>query len=131
MFLLISPPFVPFVDQDDSLLASIDVAFSCGASVVSLIPTRTGNGALEALADDLLFRPPTLEDIERSFAAALQRSKTPSHGLRRGDERLFVDLWDLERFRDLSALCGGPLRTPQNNEPGTTDRFLRSRADIA
>ena len=49
VFLLISPPFVPFVDQDDSLLASIDVAFSCGASVVSLIPTRTGNGALEAL----------------------------------------------------------------------------------
>jgi radical SAM enzyme (TIGR01210 family) len=98
VFLLISPPFVPFIDQDDSLLASIDVAFSCGASVVSLIPTRTGNGALEALEDDLLFRPPTLEDIERSFAAALQRSKTPSHGLRRDDERLFVDLWDLERF---------------------------------
>ena len=42
VFLLISPPFVPLVDQDDSLLASIDVAFSCGASVVSLIPTRPG-----------------------------------------------------------------------------------------
>jgi archaeosine synthase beta-subunit len=98
VFLLISPPFVPFVDQDDSLLASIDVAFSCGASVVSLIPTRPGNGALEALEDDLLFRPPTLEDIERSFAAALKSQKTPGLGLRRNDERLFVDLWDLERF---------------------------------
>jgi hypothetical protein len=98
VFLLISPPFVPPADQDDSLLASIDVALSCGASVVSLIPTRPGNGALEALENDLLFRPPTLEDIERSFAAALQRSQTPGHGLRRGDERLFVDLWDLERF---------------------------------
>jgi archaeosine synthase beta-subunit len=98
VFLLISPPFVPFVDQDDALLGSIDVAFSCGASVVSLIPTRPGNGALEALQDDLLFRPPRLQDIERSFAAALNRQKAPVQGLRRGDERLFVDLWDLERF---------------------------------
>ena len=43
-FLLISPPFVPAVQQDDWLQRSIDVAFSCGASVVSLIPTRSGNG---------------------------------------------------------------------------------------
>jgi radical SAM enzyme (TIGR01210 family) len=100
VFLLISPPFVPRIDQDESLLASIDVAFSCGASVVSLIPTRPGNGALEALEDDMLFRPPTLEDIERSFAAALNRRRA-GHGPRHGDERLFVDLWDLERF----AIC--------------------------
>jgi radical SAM enzyme (TIGR01210 family) len=96
VFLLISPPFVPIVDQDDSLLASIDVAFSCGASVVSLIPTRPGNGALEAL--DESFRPPRMEDIERSFAAALKRQQSREQGRRRGDERLFVDLWDLERF---------------------------------
>jgi uncharacterized Fe-S cluster-containing MiaB family protein len=100
VFLLISPPFVPLADQDESLLASIDVAFSCGASVVSLIPTRPGNGTLEALEDDMLFRPPRLEDIERSFAVALNH-RTECQRPGRGDERLFVDLWDLERF----AIC--------------------------
>jgi hypothetical protein len=98
VFLLISPPFVAPADQDESLLASVDVAFSCGASVVSLIPTRPGNGALEALENDLLFRPPRLRDIERGFAAGLKRRQSSDQSARRSDERLFVDLWDLERF---------------------------------
>ena len=90
VFLLISPPFIPAREQDDWLLRSVDAAFSCGASVVSLVPTRPGNGALEALADEDAFRVPDLDDIERSFAAALE------HARHRG--RVFVDIWDLERF---------------------------------
>src|SRR5205085_1817482 len=50
VFLLISPPFVPAADQDAWLLRSLDAAFSCGAIVVSLVPTRQGNGTMEALA---------------------------------------------------------------------------------
>jgi radical SAM enzyme (TIGR01210 family) len=90
VFLLISPPFVPLDEQDAWLLRSVDAAFSCGASVVSLVPTRPGNGAIDALAEQGSFRAPDLEDIERSFALAL------SHARRRG--RVFVDVWDLERF---------------------------------
>jgi len=90
VFLLISPPFIPTREQDDWLLRSVDAAFSCGASVVSLVPTRPGNGAIDALAAEGAFRVPDLDDIERSFAAAL------SHARHRG--RVFVDLWDLERF---------------------------------
>ena len=90
VFLLISPPFVDAREQDDWLLRSVDAAFSCGASVVSLVPTRPGNGAIDALADAGAFRVPDLDDIERSFALALD------HARRRG--RVFVDLWDLERF---------------------------------
>ena len=52
VFLLVSPPFVPAAEQDEWLLRSIDVALAAGASVVSLIPTRTGNGALEGLAEE-------------------------------------------------------------------------------
>ena len=89
VFLLISPPFVPAVQQDDWLQRSIDVAFSCGASVVSLIPTRSGNGALEALAAEGTFRAPRLEDVERSIESAL--AVRPDRG------RIFVDLWDLRR----------------------------------
>jgi archaeosine synthase beta-subunit len=89
VFLLISPPFVPSSEHDDWLLRSVDAAFSCGASVISLVPTRTGNGTLEALARED-FMVPTLDDIERSLALAL------THAQGRG--RLFADLWDLQRF---------------------------------
>jgi radical SAM enzyme (TIGR01210 family) len=90
VFVLISPPFISPHEQDAWLLRSLDAAFSCGASVVSLVPTRSGNGAMDALATDDEFRAPALEDIERSLALAL------SHADGRG--RVFVDVWDLERF---------------------------------
>ncbi len=95
VFLLVSPPFVPHAEQDDWLLRSIDVALAAGASAISLIPTRTGNGALEALADQGWFRQPTLSDLERSLALA----HTHASG---SGARLFADLWNLDRF----AACG-------------------------
>lgn len=93
VFLLVSPPFVPAGDQDEWLLRSLDVAWECGAGVVSLIPTRGGNGALEALADDGLFEAPRLRDLERRLSLAL------THPRPRGG-RVFADLWDLARFSD-------------------------------
>jgi radical SAM enzyme (TIGR01210 family) len=90
VFLLISPPFVPSHEQDAWLLHSVDAAFSCGASVISLVPTRPGNGAIDALSASGCFRAPDLEDIERSFALALRHA--------RGRGRVFVDVWDLDRF---------------------------------
>jgi radical SAM enzyme (TIGR01210 family) len=90
VFLLIFPPFVPLEEQDEWLLQSIDVAFSCGAAVISLIPTRTGNGTLEALAEKRTFRLPRLSDVERSAETA--------HRHLAGRGRMFVDLWDLDRL---------------------------------
>ena len=101
VFLLVSPPFIAAGEQDVWLLRSVDAAFSCGASVVSLVPTRSGNGAMEALSAADLFRAPTLDDIERSFALAL------THACHRG--RVFVDLWDLDRFAEC-ARCVAPRR---------------------
>jgi hypothetical protein len=90
VFLLVSPPFVPEIEQDDWLRRSLDLSFASGATVVSLVPTRSGNGAMDALADAGLFRTPTLADIDRSLELAL------THAGPRG--RVFVDLWDFERF---------------------------------
>jgi archaeosine synthase beta-subunit len=90
VFLLISPPFVPSAEQDEWLLRSVDAALSCGATVVSLVPTRPGNGALDDLAESGWFRVPDLDDIERSLAIALAHAD--------GRARVFVDVWDLERF---------------------------------
>jgi archaeosine synthase beta-subunit len=93
VFLLVSPPFVPAAEQDDWLLRSVDAALAAGASVVSLIPTRPGNGALEGLAEEGSFLAPRLHDLERSLALA--RDRVPE-----GRARIFADVWDLERFAD-------------------------------
>ena len=73
VFLLIAPPFVPAAEQDAWLQASIDTAFGCGASVVTLIPTRGGNGAMETLSADGSFRLPNLDAIERSVEVSHAR----------------------------------------------------------
>jgi radical SAM enzyme (TIGR01210 family) len=101
VFLLIFPPFVPKDEQDAWLLRSVDVAFSCGAAVVSLVPTRTGNGAMDRLTDSGCFVAPDLDDIERSFALALRHAG--------GRGRVFVDVWDLERFAHCPH-CSGARR---------------------
>jgi radical SAM enzyme (TIGR01210 family) len=95
VFLLIAPPFIEGAGQDDWLLRSVDAAFNCGASVISLVPARSGNGTMEALAEAGLYRQPDLEGIERSFARAL------THAAGRG--RVFVDCWDLQRFASCAS----------------------------
>jgi hypothetical protein len=92
----VSPPFVAPDEQDDWLLRSVDAAFAFGAAVVSLIPTRSGNGAMDALAGEGAFTPPRLRDLERSLTIALPRRPSP-------DTRVFADLWDLNRFSDCAS----------------------------
>lgn len=94
-FLLIHPPFIPADEQEMWLLRSIDEAFAAGASVVSLIPTRAGNGALEALTTERAFDPPSLSHVERALEAGLARAV--------GRGRLFLDLWDLDRTLHCAA----------------------------
>ena len=82
---------LPFASDEESLewaCRSIEFAFDCGASAVAVIPTRTGNGALDALANGGEFRPPRVATLEAALDFGL--------GLRRG--RVFADLWDLGRF---------------------------------
>jgi radical SAM enzyme (TIGR01210 family) len=83
---------LPFLDEAEGLeatRASIVWGFNHGASIVSVIPTRSGNGALDDLAARSEFVEPPLSALEDAVAFGL--------GLRRG--RVFADLWDLERFR--------------------------------
>jgi radical SAM enzyme (TIGR01210 family) len=96
VFLLVSPPFVPRAEQDAWLLRSVDAAVAAGASAISLIATRPGNGALDALAADGLFEAPRIADLERSFALGLDAAKP------RG-VRMFADVWELGRLTDCPA----------------------------
>jgi archaeosine synthase beta-subunit len=92
VFLLISPPFVPHEEQDAWLLRSVEFAQECGASVISLIPARGGNGAMEALAAQKLFREPSADDVFRSFdlVVASHRSPITDH---RSPVRILLDPW--------------------------------------
>jgi radical SAM enzyme (TIGR01210 family) len=84
VFLLIAPPFVPAGEQDEWLARSIDVAVGCGASTISLIPARGGNGTMEVLAREGRFTPPSREMIARSLELARARA---------GRARVLLDPW--------------------------------------
>ncbi len=86
VFVLVKPPFLDELAALEWAKRSVDFAFDCGAGVVSLIPVRAGNGALDALD----FTPPKLTTLEAAHDYGV--------GLRRG--RVFADLWDLEKFSD-------------------------------
>ena len=90
VFVLVKPPFL---DESEALhwaKRSMDFAFDCGATAVSLIPTRLGNGALDTLTERGEFSPPKLATLE----AALE------YGIGLKHARVFADLWDLEKFSD-------------------------------
>lgn len=87
-FVLVKPPFMTETEGLEWAVKSAEFAFSRGASVVSLIPTRGGNGALEQLQALEEFAPPTLTTLERAQEQALN--------LRGG--RVFADTWNLQQF---------------------------------
>ncbi len=90
-FVMVKPPFVRSeADALDFARRSVDFAFDCGASAVSLIPARLGPDELDALAQRGDFAPPKLATLE----AALDYGVTQRRG------RVFADVWDLEKFSD-------------------------------
>ena len=93
VFLLIYPPFIPAFEQDAvaPALGRCRVFLRCISGLAD--SDRSGNGTMNVLADTGSFAAPGLSDIERSAALAI------SHAQGRG--RVFVDLWDLERLRDV------------------------------
>ena len=86
VFILLNPPFLPAEEGLEWACRSLDVAAAAGARVCSVIPTRGGNGALEAV--DPPFVPPRLEALE----AAVE------YGLSLRGPVVLADLWEAERF---------------------------------
>ena len=86
---------LPFLSREESLewaCRSIAAAFDFGAVVVSVVPTRAGNGALDVLQHAGDFTSPMLDGLEAALA----------YGIALGRGRVFADLWDVERLR----VCG-------------------------
>ena len=87
-FLLVGVPFIAKREQQEWVERSIIAAFDAGVNVVSLIPTRLGNGAMEELELSGDFREPRLADLEAA----------QEFGLRQKIGRVFADTWDIKRF---------------------------------
>ncbi|MEO8495308.1 MAG: radical SAM protein [Planctomycetota bacterium] len=98
-FILLRPPFLNEAEGVDWAIRSIEFAFDAGVQCCSVIPTRDGNGAMEQLLFAGNFAPPAFRSLESVLAAGL--------AMRRG--RVFVDLWDAERFFDCEQ-CGSARR---------------------
>ncbi len=94
VFILIKPPFMLEDEAAEWAARSLDFAFDCGATAATLIPTRGGNGAMEALAASGDFAPPSLAAVEA----------VAEYGIGLGRGRVFVDLWD-ERRRPGCKTC--------------------------
>lgn len=88
VFILVRPPWLSEAEGLEWAQRSLHFAAECGASVSAVIPTRAGNGAMEALRESGEWSPPTLRSLEAALAYGLQ--------LRAG--RIFADLWDVEQF---------------------------------
>ncbi len=87
-FVLVKPPFLNESQAPEWAVKSAEFAFSCGATVVSLIPTRPGNGAMERLMEAGEFSPPRLSTFETALDACLELQ----------GRRVFGDTWNLEQF---------------------------------
>jgi len=92
-FVLIQPPFLAAEEGVDWTVRSVEYALDCRADCVVLIPTRSGNGALDQCLERGEFALASGDAIED----ATQRSLL-LEPIRKGRARVFIDLWELGRF---------------------------------
>lgn len=88
VFILVKPPFMHEREAVHWANRSLDFAFDCGATAATLIPTRGGNGAMEALAAVDQFSPPHIGVLESAM----------NYGLAAKRGRVFADLWDAAKI---------------------------------
>jgi archaeosine synthase beta-subunit len=87
-FILLNPPYLDSSEGIHWAVESIRYAFDRGVSACAVIATRTGNGIMEELESRGQYTAPTGDALEEVMR----------EGLADGRGRVFVDLWDAERF---------------------------------
>ena len=112
VFILVQPPFMRAEEALTWAKRSIDFAFDCGATAVTLIPTRGGNGAMEKLAEADAFAAPPLAMLETAA----------EYGVHRGRGRVFADTWDLKNSPGACPVCM-EARTERLREQNLTQRI--------
>jgi archaeosine synthase beta-subunit len=88
VFVLLGAPYVDAGETVAWTVRTVERAVERGASLVSIIPVRGGNGEMERLEALGHFAPPTLRQLEHALERCLQFSPTV----------VTADLWDVERL---------------------------------
>lgn len=88
VFVLLGAPYIDPLESVEWAVRSVEYAVARGASVVSIIPVRSGNGELERLHSQGLFVLPTLAQLEETLERCLAF----------GDCVVTADLWDATRL---------------------------------
>lgn len=88
VFVLLGTPFVPRSESVEWTVRSVEYAAKSGASVVSIIPVRGGNGEMQRLEEAGQFFPPSLTELEASLDACAGVKGTV----------VTADLWDIRRL---------------------------------
>jgi uncharacterized Fe-S cluster-containing MiaB family protein len=85
---LLRPPLLSESEGTYWAELSIDFAFDAGVECCTIIPVRTGNGAMDYLMGKGDFMPPDIQSLETVLEYGI--------GLNAG--RVFADVWDLALF---------------------------------
>ena len=96
VFVLLGAPYVPVEESVAWTVRAAEYAAERGASVVSIIPVRGGNGEIERLQSLGHFVPPTLLQLEEALDLSLQLTGTV----------VTADLWDVERLSSCEQCRG-------------------------
>jgi hypothetical protein len=88
VFVLLGAPHVPAEESVAWTVRTVEYAVEHGASVVSIIPVRGGNGEMERLQQLGQFTPPTLSQLEESLDLSVKLTGSV----------VTADLWDVERL---------------------------------
>jgi hypothetical protein len=119
-------PWVPAAEQVTAVVAAARFARDrLRASHLSLIPVRPGNGALERLAAEGAFQPPSLALLEAALDACLEacRGAAPPSAV------ITADLWDLERLAACAACFPARWkRLERINRSGRAERRIECAA---
>jgi hypothetical protein len=92
VFVLLGAPYVPSDESVEWTVRTAEYAAQRGASVVSIIPVRRGNGELERLEQIGHFTPPTLLQLEQSLDRCIGELEGSAPVV------FTADLWDVDRL---------------------------------
>ena len=98
VFALLGAPYVPHEESVAWAVRTVEYAIEHGASLVSIIPVRGGNGELERLRSLGAFTPPALVQLEAALDACVQYTPVGDGPRAAASCVVTADLWDLERL---------------------------------
>ena len=122
VFVLLGVPHVPATESVEWTVRTVEYAVARGASVVSVIPVRGGNGEMERLEGIGDFVPPRLSQLED----ALDRCRDFSNAV------VTADLWDAERLLACDSCSAERIaRLQRQNHTGIVEARIKCSNCVA